>query len=204
MMVTWHELCNLHYSFGGYMKGTYNLPAPGDLETVRRFLNTWLILSATRVPEDHLPELLHDVAGWQRAFPHLPYRDPGSDDELIALRDDLRDFVRGEEQWPDTLNRWLSRYPPVPRVAGTQDAPSLSYLPAPDSGVAGWILAAIVTAVAGDTWSRLKICPDCQWAFYDRTRSRTKIWCDMLSGDAGGRSCGTIAKVRRYRQRQVN
>ncbi len=186
------------------MKGTYNLPAPGDLETVRQFLNTWLIPSATRVPTDRLPAVLGDGSRWQEVFSQLPFPGANAELELIALRDDLRDVARGDEQWPDSLNRWLSRYPPVPQVAGTQDAPTLSYLPAPESGVAGWILAAVVTAVASDTWSRLKICPDCQWAFYDRTRSRTKIWCDMLSGDAGGRSCGTIAKVRRYRQRQAH
>ena len=31
-------------------------------------------------------------------------------------------------------------------------------------------------------------------------RSKTKVWCGMLAGE-GGRACGTIAKVRRYRQR---
>jgi predicted RNA-binding Zn ribbon-like protein len=59
----------------------------------------------------------------------------------------------------------------------------------------------IAQAVKEGTWGRLKACPDCRWAFYDHTRSKTKVWCGMLAGD-GGRACGTIAKVRRYRQRR--
>jgi predicted RNA-binding Zn ribbon-like protein len=185
------------------MKGTYNLPAPGDLETVRQFLNSWRVPSATRVPEDRLPALMRDAARWSHTFPRLLRPELDAEPMLIELRDDLRGLVRGEARWPDCLNGWLAQFPPVLQVAGPRDEATLSYLPALDSGVAGWILAAVVTAVAADTWSRLKMCPDCQWVFYDRTRSRTKIWCDMLSGDAGGRSCGTIAKVRRYRQRQT-
>ena len=95
--------------------------------------------------------------------------------------------------WSDSRPSLKSR--PRPRV---------HHAAAPHSGVAGWLLAAVVDAIADDTWSRLKSCPDCQWIFYDRTRNRSKVWCDMLAGDAGGRSCGTIAKVNRYRQRHAS
>ena len=43
---------------------------------------------------------------------------------------------------------------------------------------------------------RLKLCenPECRRAFFDRTRSRTRRWCD--SG-----TCGNRARVRRHRER---
>jgi len=184
------------------MKGTYNLPAPGRLESVRKLMNTWLLPSATRVPEDRLPALLRDQEGWRQTFPELPLGAGDSAELLVELRDELRQMV-GSDDWLETLRRWLERLPPVVDVVTSAEATTVQHAPQPDSGVAAWILAAVVDAISDDTWFRLKRCPDCQWIFYDRTRSRTKVWCDMLAGDAGGRSCGTIAKVRRYRERQA-
>jgi predicted RNA-binding Zn ribbon-like protein len=197
------EACNRLRYLGGYMKGTYNLPAPGQLESVRRFMNTWLVPSATQIPEDRLPALLRDQEAWRREFPEM-HRGPDDSAELLAnLRDDLRRMVGGGRGWPESFQRWLERFPPMVDVVLSGEATEVRHGPAPDSGAVGWILAVIVDAVADETWFRLKRCPDCQWVFYDRTRSRTKVWCDMLAGDAGGRSCGTIAKVRRYRERQA-
>jgi predicted RNA-binding Zn ribbon-like protein len=36
---------------------------------------------------------------------------------------------------------------------------------------------------------------DCRWAFYDRSRNRSRAWCSM-------RECGNRAKARSYRARQ--
>ncbi len=51
--------------------------------------------------------------------------------------------------------------------------------------------------VEGDP-ARIKLCenPDCRWVFYDRSRSRTRRWCEGASG------CGNLLKVRRFRERQ--
>jgi hypothetical protein len=185
------------------MKGTYNLPAPGKLETVRKLMNTWLLPTATRVPDDRLPALLRDQEVWRQTFPELPLGADDSVELLVEMRDDLRHMIDGDD-WPETLRRWVERFPPMVDVVTSAEATMVRHAPHPGSGVAGWIVAAIVDAVVDETWFRLKRCPDCQWVFYDRTRSRTKVWCDMLAGDAGGRSCGTIAKVRRYRERQTS
>ena len=42
--------------------------------------------------------------------------------------------------------------------------------------------------------SRIRICdnPDCLWVYYDRTRNRSKRYCD-------DRACGNLMKVRRFR-----
>ncbi|WP_455272090.1 CGNR zinc finger domain-containing protein [Rhizobium herbae] len=42
---------------------------------------------------------------------------------------------------------------------------------------------------------RLKICPNCQWLFLDRSRNRSRTWCDMTV-------CGNRAKANRHYQRQ--
>jgi predicted RNA-binding Zn ribbon-like protein len=46
------------------------------------------------------------------------------------------------------------------------------------------------------TWTRLKVCSadDCQWAFYDRSPTRSGCWCSM-------QICGSRAKSRAYRSR---
>jgi hypothetical protein len=57
------------------------------------------------------------------------------------------------------------------------------------------MLAAAEAATTG-SWARLKVCTadDCQWAFYDRSPTRSGCWCSM-------RICGARAKSRAYRQR---
>ncbi|MCX6835844.1 MAG: CGNR zinc finger domain-containing protein [candidate division Zixibacteria bacterium] len=43
--------------------------------------------------------------------------------------------------------------------------------------------------------ARIKICgnKDCRWVFYDRSKNRSRRWCE---GDTG---CGSLMKVRRFR-----
>jgi predicted RNA-binding Zn ribbon-like protein len=67
------------------------------------------------------------------------------------------------------------------------------------SGVAAALARMLLIAAAADgagTWARLKVCSagDCQWAFYDRSPTRSGTWCSM-------RICGSRAKSRSYRRR---
>lgn len=59
------------------------------------------------------------------------------------------------------------------------------------------LLVAIAETQAEGTWVRLKICPvdDCQLAFYDSSKNRSRVWCSM--GE-----CGNRQKTRSYRARQ--
>ncbi|MCY1240531.1 CGNR zinc finger [compost metagenome] len=41
---------------------------------------------------------------------------------------------------------------------------------------------------------RLKICPNCGWLFLDRSRNRSRTWCDMAV-------CGNRSKARRHYHR---
>ncbi len=58
------------------------------------------------------------------------------------------------------------------------------------------LLAAVADIQCAGTWERLKACAadDCQWAFYDTSRNRSRTWCSM-------ESCGNRAKTRAYRAR---
>lgn len=53
--------------------------------------------------------------------------------------------------------------------------------------------------VEGDL-TRIRLCDnaDCRWVFYDRSRSRTRRWCEGPTG------CGNLLKVRRFRERRKN
>src|ERR671917_17466 len=63
----------------------------------------------------------------------------------------------------------------------------------------GRMLAIVAHAQSEGTWDRLKSCPadNCRWAFYDRSRNRSAVWCNMAV-------CGNRAKVRSYRERHTH
>ncbi|WP_377288081.1 CGNR zinc finger domain-containing protein [Rhizobium sp. SG2393] len=49
--------------------------------------------------------------------------------------------------------------------------------------------------IADPAPERLKICPNCGWLFLDRSRNRSRAWCDMAV-------CGNRAKAKRHYRRQ--
>jgi CGNR zinc finger len=164
--------------------GSAGQVAPPQLEPVRALLNSWLIPNDSRKPTDRFDELARERR-WRRTDAPL----------LRDLRDGLRHAV--ETRDPATLNQWIDRL--GLRVAVERGAVAYRHEPGP----AGEILAAVISAVSDGSWKRLKACPDCHWVFYDNTRNGSKRWCLMYAGSPEGRACGTIAKVRRYRDRQA-
>lgn len=64
------------------------------------------------------------------------------------------------------------------------------------AGALGRLVAAIPAASADGTWFRVKACPldDCQWAFLDQSRNRSRRWCSM-------EVCGNREKTRAFRER---
>lgn len=64
------------------------------------------------------------------------------------------------------------------------------------AGVIATVLSAMHRAMSDGSWGRLKICrnPDCRWAFYDRSRNHSRIWCEM-------KECGNVMKARRFRRK---
>ena len=53
-----------------------------------------------------------------------------------------------------------------------------------------------VDVLTSSEWDRIKECASdtCEWVFLDRSKNRSRRWCDMSD-------CGNVAKVRRYRAR---
>ncbi len=116
---------------------------------------------------------------------------------MRELRDEVRHVVEEGSTAADQLSDWIGRLEMRPVIADGQ----ISFHH--DGGPAADTFAIVMTAISAGTWARLKACPDCHWVFYDNTRNGSKRWCLMNAGGPDGRACGTIAKVRRYRDRQA-
>lgn len=60
----------------------------------------------------------------------------------------------------------------------------------------GTLLGVVFTSMADGTWDRMKAChrDSCRWAFYDRSKNRSRSWCSM---DV----CGNKEKAKAYRAR---
>ncbi len=179
--------------------------APGTLEIVRTFLNTWRIPNDTREPADELVSLSamhHFYSTWfggsagEAETCILP--------ELVRqLRADLRSILGTSDVL--VLSKWLSRQPvEVMLSPNAEGMPILRYRPAGVQGcrLCAEVVALVVEAIARSTWTRLKACPDCHWVFYDHTKNKNKVWCLMTASGPQGRSCGSISKVRSFRERQ--
>ncbi len=63
-------------------------------------------------------------------------------------------------------------------------------------GALGRILAVAHGAMLDGSWTRLKVCRNCCWAFYDPSKNRSGTWCSM-------QICGNRRKTRAYRKRKA-
>jgi hypothetical protein len=186
----------------GYTVTIHNQAAPGDLEEVRRFINTWSIPNQTRIATDLLPPLVCDPMAWERELSMFPLQSRDSLETLLALRTDLRRTCADHSADRDALNPWFERTPLIALVRSTNGSTAIELKPSQNTYMA-YILAIVANAISCGHWSRLKACGDCKWTFYDHTRSANKRWCGMSKGGPQGRACGTIAKVRAFREREV-
>jgi hypothetical protein len=185
---------------------------PDEIKVVNEFLNT---LDLERFgehaskPEEEREELrsLEELKRWlvERGLLGKEEVVTEADRELaVAVRDALRSAAWANSPGAPTDNR-----PPedAGRVLG--DLTLLVHLGedrrpklVPGNrgvrGALGRILADVVIAASKGTWGRLKICKaeDCQWAYYDHSKSRTGRWCAM-------ETCGNRHKTRRYRRRRA-
>jgi predicted RNA-binding Zn ribbon-like protein len=174
--------------------------APGDLERVRRFVNTL-------APERGI-DLLGDtsrMASWfvQEGLAPAGLRVTRADlARARALRDALRAMLVAHTAGtpaPAGAGQVLDAAARRARLALRFDEDgSTSLVPEAGgvNGALGRLLATIHDAIAQGTWRRLKACREttCAWAFYDHTKNRSGAWCSM-------EGCGNRAKARAYRER---
>jgi predicted RNA-binding Zn ribbon-like protein len=181
--------------------GVMSHPAPGALETVRSFVNTY---DADEQTEDLASP--DELAAWLAGHELLATAEPpsatGADlRRAIELRDALRAHLRAHHGDPlragaaEVLDAAARRARLTVRFTGA-DVTVLEPEAAGVDGALGRLLAIVSAAIDDGTWRRLKVCPadDCQWAFYDESRNRSATWCDM-------KVCGNRAKVRHFRER---
>jgi predicted RNA-binding Zn ribbon-like protein len=179
---------------------TTDQPAPGELALVQRFVNTADL--ETGADELGDPEQL---AAWLRTAGLTEWGDAFDETgrtRVVAVREALRSLLlanHGEAADPEAI-AVLDRAARDARVIVAFDADGNARLTPAGRGVDGvlaGLLGIVAQAQAEGTWSRLKACPAdaCGWAFYDRSRNRSRTWCTMSV-------CGNRAKARSYRARQ--
>ena len=143
------------------------------------------------------------LAGWDADLAGVP------DVELVAGLRRLRIAIRrlvdayaagrpvGLSDWAE-LNGFLDGSPCVRRMAGGPGRPRLQMVPLRRGlpAVLAEIAGTFAEAVSGGDPARIKTCRnlDCRWTFYDRSKNRSRRWCDP--------DCGNLIKVRRFRQKQ--
>ncbi len=175
--------------------------APGDLELVRRFVNTFDV-------EGGVDEVADPAAleRWLRAHDLLRGGPRPGDEEVVTarrLREAIRTLLLGN-------NGVSVRKEAAVVLSWTAERAGLSLVFDPDGnvrlepatsgvdGALGRVVAVVAQAMADGAWTRLKACraDDCRWAFYDRARNRSRHWCSMAV-------CGNRTKARTYRRRHA-
>jgi predicted RNA-binding Zn ribbon-like protein len=168
----------------------YDLPAaaPEPLRLVQLFVNT--------VDREHGREWIgtvHELRAWLRER-GLPVR--GVDASTVAraheLREALRALLRANNGAPlDRAALAVLNRCDVSVALDARAEPELCGAAPLDE-----IVAVAYAAMLDGTWSRLKACRQCRWAFYDRSKNRSAGWCSM-------QICGNRAKTRAYRRRRT-
>jgi predicted RNA-binding Zn ribbon-like protein len=175
--------------------------APGQLELVRRFVNTHDLDEDTdqvSTPQE-LERWLRE-AGLIGGARRLDQRDLRRAHEL---REALRRLLLAnngaavDERALETLNAALARASLSVRF-DREGEPALAVTSSGLDAAIARLASIVYEAKVDGTWPRLKACPatDCHWAFYDRSRNSSGTWCSM-------RVCGNRAKVRAFRERRA-
>jgi hypothetical protein len=151
--------------------------AVSDVDLVVDFMNT--------VDHETRTDVVADPDAWRRWLADRDLAD--SDTDVRAVRSALRAAVGDRRDAPAGVTV------PVLAELPVGDAPRLVA-----TDVVGAVLAAAARLAVLGQWSRVKICPadDCRWAFYDRSRNRSRTWCSM-------QVCGNREKARSWRGRKT-
>lgn len=172
--------------------------APDQLELVRTFVNTF--------DHDERTDALADAAALTAWLDANGLGAPAASAADLACARELREALRAILQHHGGMDLDPAA-PPVVDAAAERARLAVSFddhahaIVEPKAGgvdgALGRLLVTIADAQRDGTWPRLKACAaeDCQWAFYDRSRNRSAVWCDM-------KVCGNRHKVRSFRERR--
>jgi predicted RNA-binding Zn ribbon-like protein len=172
--------------------------APGELEFVRRFLNS--------VNRENGAERFGSAAGLDRWLASEGAPSVAASERelarLLAVREALHRLVvanagatgDGEQGAWDEL---------VTATGGVsfgvvRDRSGLGLSTEPVGThverLVGRIVSAVITAQRDRTWPRLKACRHCRWVVFDPSKNRSARWCSMSA-------CGGRHNAREYRRR---
>lgn len=176
--------------------------APGDLESLRLFVNTLNVEEGTDAVSSP-----SGLGGWLTEHGLLPEGGrvtAGDVAKAGAVREAFRSLLlanNGDPADTDGAVHVLNDAAASARFSliFSSDSHSVSEPHAPGvNGALGRLLSIASRAMADGTWSRLKACAadDCRWAFFDNARNRSGRWCDMAV-------CGNRVKARTYRARHA-
>ena len=148
---------------------------------LREFLSRWKLAPA----EVSSPSLRRNLSTLRSLMQHMV--------ERLRQGKPLGDRDIGK------LNSFLAAGPVLRRVERDRDGYRirLASTDRAHGGVLSDIAASFADMLVEGDPTRIKVCenPDCKWVFYDRSRSRTRRWCEGPTG------CGNLLKVRRFRER---
>jgi predicted RNA-binding Zn ribbon-like protein len=175
-------------------------PAPGDLELIRQFVNTYDVESGWEGLSSPA-----ELDAWLAERRLLPAKRRLTDADLATattFREALREALAANAGHGEagaartTLDHLAAHYPVRVRLDGGARLESQG-----GSGVAPAIarlLGTMYDAMTLGTWERLKVCrnDECQWAFYDHSRNHSGAWCRMAI-------CGNRMKGRAFRARHA-
>lgn len=177
------------------------LPAPEGLRTLQEFINT-------RDQEAGTDELDSPVAlaVWLSRHGLLPEGTPvdkGCWKNALAVRSGLHRLiwtnVRGVEvsvELKEEIVQGLNRSITDRRLRLQFDDDGSARLGAAEDGwpaAATRLLVSVVEAMSDGSWNRLKTCASCQMVFFDSSRNRAGIWCNV-------RRCGNRWNKKRFRR----
>lgn len=178
------------------------IPIEPEVDLVVEFVNTRDLNEGTDLIGE--PRALERWIGDYGGAVETGSVDPDSHRRLLALRESLRALLRannGGEAGDEEL-RALREAAERSRFRTTLDEDGRLGIDPAGGGAEAFearLLLALERIQSLGAWPRLKVCPtdDCQWAFYDTSRNRSRTWCSM-------EECGNRQKTRRYRRRKAS
>ena len=172
----------------------------GGTELIRDFVNTRDILDDVDVLAT--PAALAEWCVSRYLVPDASVATAGDLRQALELREALRQLLLGNNGIEINHAGALEVLDRVACRAGVGlrcREGAVALVPAAEGikGALGSIVASVHDSMADGSWARLKACRagDCEWAFVDDAKNRSRAWCSMSS-------CGNREKARAFRERQ--
>lgn len=165
------------------------------------FCNTGASVRLDRGP-DGVPDTA-SLEAWLRdqGFPIESRAGAGELGKVHAFREILFRFLSGTSSTKDReivaqeAERAVGRLRLKERAGEFSLVPDIAGLSVAEATLVVVALSA-VRLLTGDTLQRMRVCAndECQWLFLDRSKNRSRRWCEMAS-------CGNKMKARRHYER---